>query len=152
MWEFDKIQRLDLTTLGQMFQAAGAAQGLEEPFAEPPGIDPNTPLGRLFNDPQGIPEHLWRAYLTYGQSGTGNDTITSFLQASKATHPDEQEVQDEYDLMLSAVRTGRNIDKAIAMAQSHLTAHRNALSPTNLNNPEKNPYVGEPEKNQQAIK
>ena len=67
MWEFDKIQRLDLTTLGQMFQAAGAAQGLEEPFAEPPGIDPNTPLGRLFNDPQGIPEHLWRAYLTYGQ-------------------------------------------------------------------------------------
>jgi hypothetical protein len=67
MWEFDKIQRFDLTAMGQLFQAAGAAPGLEEPFQAPPGIDPNTPLGRLFNDPQGIPEHLWQAYLQYGQ-------------------------------------------------------------------------------------
>ena len=67
MWEFDKIQRLDLATLGQLFQSAGAAQGMEQPFEAPPRIDPNTPLRRLFNDPQGIPDHLWQAYLLYGQ-------------------------------------------------------------------------------------
>jgi hypothetical protein len=50
-----------------------------------------------------------------------------FLEGGKATHPDERDAQEEYDIMLGAVRTGQNVEQAIAIAQSHLSAHDNAL-------------------------
>jgi len=77
--------------------------------------------------------------------------LVEFLRTGKAAHPDEQEVQDEYNLMMDAVKTGKNVNSAIAVASSHLQAHRRALLPENLNNPTHNPYVGRPEENQRAI-
>lgn len=64
-------------------------------------------------------------------SGITNGRIASnaldFLEQGKASHPDEQEVQDEYDLMIRALMTGQDREAALAMAQSHLAAHRLAL-------------------------
>jgi hypothetical protein len=71
-----------------------------------------------------------------------------FLRAGKATHPDERDAQSEYDVMMEAVRTGKNIPQAIAVAQSHLDAHQNALRQPNTIY---DPYPGEPQKNQQAV-
>lgn len=81
--------------------------------------------------------------------GEGAASLT-FLQAGKATHPDEQQVQDEYDTMLTAVESGTGINAAIKLAESHLRAHQNALRPEEQGGIH-DPYPGEPEKNQAAV-
>lgn len=77
--------------------------------------------------------------------------VKAFLEAGKASHPDEIDARNEYDVMLDALGTGNNLREASLVAQSHLDAHNRALLPENLNNPERNPFVGQPERNQQAV-
>ena len=70
-WEFERILRLGLAR-EQEFVAAGADRmaeiqqfgGATEQSFESilPQIDPNSPLGRLINDPEGVPLHLLAAY------------------------------------------------------------------------------------------
>jgi hypothetical protein len=85
------------------------------------------------------------ASLLPGQSDAG---VMAFLQAGKATHPDENEPQQEYDTMMAAVQSGQNVETAIAIAQSHLTAHQRALT---MPNTIYDPYPGDPQKNQAAV-
>ena len=82
------------------------------------------------------------------QTATATPTIPgplgaslSFLKSGKATHPDEQEVQDEYDLMLGALRSGENTGAAIRLAESHLAAHTNAIRPE-MRDKHREPFPG----------
>lgn len=78
------------------------------------------------------------------------EPVVQFLETGKASHPDEQQVQDEYDVMIKAVTTGQGVEPARAIAQSHLAAHQRALLPEEQGGLH-DPYPGEPEKNQQAV-
>jgi len=82
-------------------------------------------------------------------SGQSDQSVVAFLQAGRATHPDEAEVQSEYDLMIGAVASGQNLPEAIRLAESHLNAHINALRPEVMDT-DRDPYPGHPEKNQEA--
>lgn len=73
----------------------------------------------------------------------------SFLKAGRATHPDEQEVRDEYDLMIGALQSGENTGEAIRIAESHQVAHTNALRPE-MRGTNRDPFPGQPEKNKAA--
>jgi hypothetical protein len=77
------------------------------------------------------------------------DQAIAFLRAGRATHPDEAEVQHEYDVMIAAVASGQNLPEAIRLAESHLAAHINALRPEVMDT-DRDPYPGHPEKNQEA--
>lgn len=51
--------------------------------------------------------------------------------------------------MLGAVRSGRDVEAAVRMAESHLAAHTNALRPA-MRGTERDPFPGQPEKNEEA--
>ncbi|KKL83379.1 hypothetical protein LCGC14_1975330, partial [marine sediment metagenome] len=79
----------------------------------------------------------------------GRGGLLAFLRAGQATHPDEQEVQDEYSLMIRALQSGENIEEAARLAESHQAAHLNALRPE-MRGTDRDPYSGWPGRNQAA--
>jgi hypothetical protein len=85
----------------------------------PSEFAPNPPASE-WPDRRGVSEGSIRA-------AGGNVTPETFLQTGKLSHPDEGETNAEYDLMLNALRTGENVDAAIAMAESHRDAKLRAL-------------------------
>jgi hypothetical protein len=61
MWEQERMQQLLLAQMGSI-EAAGQITRQNQVEEAGQNIDPNSPLGRLLSDPEGIPAHLAAAY------------------------------------------------------------------------------------------